>query len=97
VSVITGSNDGTARIWDVGTGKSIRVLENNGSALLTTSYSPDGKNVLTASYDSMVRAWAIDYVELYRAGCHILHGFDPDKVPEVKKENVLQALAACPP
>ena len=49
--LVTASDDKSARIWDVNTGKETLVLPHP-SAVLTAALSPDGKEVLTASTDN---------------------------------------------
>jgi WD40 repeat protein len=56
-SVITGSADDTARIWNVATGSS-RQLVGHEAALTAATFSPDGRTVLTASRAGEVRTWS---------------------------------------
>ncbi|WP_299970357.1 TIR domain-containing protein [uncultured Roseobacter sp.] len=51
--VLTLSNDGTARVWDVASGAQIAVLEMPG--LTNATFSPDGTRVLNRSEDGTVR------------------------------------------
>jgi dipeptidyl aminopeptidase/acylaminoacyl peptidase len=63
--VVTAANDRTARIWDSGTGKLVRVLTGHRDALRSANYSPDGRYIVTASYDKTARIWdANDGVQL---------------------------------
>jgi WD40 repeat protein/serine/threonine protein kinase/tetratricopeptide (TPR) repeat protein len=55
--VLTASEDGTARLWDVGTGRPITApLKHQGSAL-GAAISPDGRTLYTGGTDRMVRLW----------------------------------------
>jgi len=56
VRVVTGSTDGTARIWDVKTGRSIFSLVHP-KAVHMAKFSPDGTRVVTASDDGGTRIW----------------------------------------
>jgi WD40 repeat protein len=56
--VLTANADGTARIWDVRTGRQIRaVSEPTGESLNSAWFSPDGKSLVTASDDGTARIW----------------------------------------
>jgi WD40 repeat protein len=56
--VVTGSYDGTARIWDTATGKTITVLGGGAGVVVTrATFSPDGRRVVTASMDNVAQLW----------------------------------------
>ncbi|MFO0977084.1 MAG: WD40 repeat domain-containing protein [Planctomycetaceae bacterium] len=46
--VLTGSDDHTARLWEVATGKEVHVLSHSGN-ITSIAFSPDGQKILTAS------------------------------------------------
>jgi WD40 repeat protein len=50
-TVLTASADGTARLWDVVTGKELLRLEGHTEAVNRAAFSPDGKYIVTASWD----------------------------------------------
>jgi WD40 repeat protein/serine/threonine protein kinase len=54
--VLTGSEDGTARLWDAVTGQLIRTFD-VGGAVYAVDFSPDGEFILTGSEDHAVRLW----------------------------------------
>jgi WD40 repeat protein len=56
-TVLTGSEDQTARLWDVGTGKPVGVPLWHKGAVTAAVFSPDGRVVLTASDDGTARFW----------------------------------------
>lgn len=57
----SGGDDGTARVWDMGSGKQIRAFSSdNHAAIRDVAFAPSGKSLLTASTDRSVRLWDID-------------------------------------
>lgn len=54
--VVTASDDGTARVWDTGTRKSLAVLKGH-MPVMDAEFSPDGRRVVTASADGTARLW----------------------------------------
>jgi WD40 repeat protein/class 3 adenylate cyclase len=50
-TVLTGSNDRTARLWDAATGRQLQPVFRGpkGSSVNSAAFSPDGKHVLTAN------------------------------------------------
>ena len=55
--VLTGSGDGTARLWDAATGKAVAALAGHMGAVWAVAFSPDGARVLTGSWDKTARLW----------------------------------------
>ncbi|MDB4957861.1 MAG: WD-repeat protein [Myxococcales bacterium] len=58
--LLTASDDGTARVWNVADGSSI-VLRGHDDDVYRARFSPDEKTVATASLDGSVRIWSIDH------------------------------------
>ncbi|MDM0053663.1 TIR domain-containing protein [Variovorax sp. J22R115] len=58
-TVLTASNDKTARLWDVASGKELHVLRGHEDAVGRAQFSADGKTVLTASEDKTARLWEV--------------------------------------
>jgi WD40 repeat protein len=69
-SILTASMDGTARLWDISSGKLIHTLKGHDSSVNSAVFSPDGKSILTASTDKTARTWNIDSGKLL----HTLEG-----------------------
>jgi eukaryotic-like serine/threonine-protein kinase len=56
-SVATGSDDGTARLWDPVTGAPLSPPLAHSGPVLALAYSPDGTTLATASEDQRARLW----------------------------------------
>jgi WD40 repeat protein len=56
---LTVSDDGTARIWEVHTGRPVTPPLAHGSQVLHGAFSPDGQTVATAAQDGRVRFWLV--------------------------------------
>jgi WD40 repeat protein len=61
-TALTGSDDGTARLWDVAFGKLLATLRNYGD-VRAVAFSPDGRTALTGSADifnmGAARLWTL--------------------------------------
>ncbi len=57
--VATACYDNTARTWDAGTGRQVRVFEGHADFLLQARFSADGKWLATGAYDKTVRIWDV--------------------------------------
>jgi WD40 repeat protein/serine/threonine protein kinase len=53
---LTAGKDGTARLWDLASGRQLRVLEHR-SMVYSTAFAPDGRLVATGAQDGAVRIW----------------------------------------
>lgn len=55
----SASCDNMARIWDVGTGKTLQVLEGHRGFVNCVAFFPDGKTVATGGEDGVIRCWQV--------------------------------------
>ena len=55
-TVVTASDDKTARLWDAASGKELQRLTHD-DGVHAASFSPDGRTVVTASKDKTARLW----------------------------------------
>ena len=55
--IVTGSYDGTAKVWNAATGKEIRTLEGHGGAVTAAGFSADSFLIVTGSADKTARVW----------------------------------------
>jgi WD40 repeat protein len=58
--LLTGSDDGTARVWNVRSGALERTLLGHEGPVFSVSYSDDGQRIATAGSDGTVRIWPPD-------------------------------------
>jgi WD40 repeat protein len=56
-TVLTGSMDGTARLWDARTGRPIGTPLHHRGRVRAVAFSPDGRRILTACGDNTARLW----------------------------------------
>jgi WD40 repeat protein len=55
--LLTTSRDGTARLWDAGTGALIHILHGHQAKVFDARFSPDGRRILTSGDDRTVMVW----------------------------------------
>jgi WD40 repeat protein/DNA-binding CsgD family transcriptional regulator len=55
----SGSEDCTARLWDLNTGQCFRTIEGHKDGVLSVAFSPDGQRLATSSCDRSVKIWQV--------------------------------------
>jgi WD40 repeat protein len=70
----TGSDDKTARVWDLATGTELLRLAGHEGDVTSVAFSPDGQRLATGSQDGTARAWDVDLPpgNLFAVACALL-------------------------
>ncbi len=55
--MLTGSDDGTVRLWDVDSGREVRRFEGHFSEVTSVELSPNGQTILSAALDGLAATW----------------------------------------
>jgi len=56
-TLLSGSPGNVARLWELASGKEIRILEGHKGGVDAITYSPDGKRILSGSFDKTLKLW----------------------------------------
>jgi WD40 repeat protein len=57
--ILTGSNDGTAQLWEATSGKPLIVFKGHQSSVCSVAFSLDGTKIVTGSDDKIARLWEV--------------------------------------
>jgi tetratricopeptide (TPR) repeat protein len=57
--LVTASDDNTARLWDVSSGRLLQTLAGHEGEVNHAAFSPDGRQLVTASGDKTARLWRV--------------------------------------
>ena len=55
--IVSGSDDGSVRVWDAKAARCVAVLEGHSNAVTSVAFAPDGGRILSGSEDRSVRVW----------------------------------------
>jgi WD40 repeat protein/serine/threonine protein kinase len=56
-TILTGSGDTTARLWDAHTDEPLGTILRHRNGIIAVAVSPDGKSIVTGGFDHTVRVW----------------------------------------
>ena len=75
------------KLWDIVTGKEIKTLTGHKQDVCGVSFSSDGKLLATASNDSTVRLWRLDFDYLVKEGYNFIDNYlkpNPDDIEAIE-------------
>ena len=58
-TAVTGHTDGTARVWELATGRLLSHIRGHTDAVTSLAFSPDARKLLTGSMDNTARLWDV--------------------------------------
>ncbi|MCL2211628.1 MAG: WD40 repeat domain-containing protein [Treponema sp.] len=66
--ILSGSNDNLIRLWDVNTGRLIRIFSSHSSSVQSVAFSPDGNQFISAGSwgDNTIKLWDVKTGRLVR-------------------------------
>jgi WD40 repeat protein len=71
--VATASDDSTAKVWDVNTGREVKTLSGHRGAVRGVAFGPDTSELATAADDGSARLWKGDSTAHIFCGCALGH------------------------
>ena len=75
--LLSGSDDGTLRLWDVEHGLCVQSLQSYAISLYDVAWSPDGTKIASTGTDTLVTIWEVESLALPRVLCghrHVVYG-----------------------
>eukprot|EP00986_Skeletonema_menzelii_P019688 scaffold28932_cov143-Skeletonema_menzelii.AAC.2 len=83
--VVTASDDKTCRMWDIQTGRCVRLLSGSTAGLSLVRVSPSGRYAAGAGHDNVVRIWDL-------GNGRLVNELRPEQIPG-QEEGSIQSMA----
>jgi len=64
--IVSGSEDNSIKIWDIKTGRILKLLEGHTDSVTSVVISSDGKLIVSGSYDNSIKVWDSETGKLVR-------------------------------
>ncbi|WP_250121592.1 NB-ARC domain-containing protein [Chroococcidiopsis sp. CCMEE 29] len=83
LTLASGSDDGTLKLWSLSTGECLRTLQAQSNGVTSLTFSPDGQALVSGSNDGTLKLWSLSTGECLRtlqkhaSGVHSL-AFSPN-------------------
>jgi WD40 repeat protein len=69
-TLASGSSDKTVRLWDIRTGKCLKILQGHTYWIRSVAFSPDGKTLASGNRDSTIKLWDVKTGECIKTMRH---------------------------
>lgn len=89
---LTGSADGTARVWDLASGREVRLIHARDTLITAVTFSPDARLLITGDADGNVAFWPRTTESLIALVCAKLQR---DATPSERAQYQLPNVAIC--
>jgi WD40 repeat protein len=87
--VVSASEDGTAKLWDLDTGAEIRTFEGHSKPLTSIKVVAGGTYIVTASWDKKVLVWETGSGQYFYS--YLGHSLTPNALTPVSADTVISA------
>ena len=92
--LVSSSEDGTARLWDLETGENLRIISGSQALASSAAFTPDGKGLYVGGGDNTVWLWDTEVRALMTYACQVVNR--DLTAAEREKYNLPGAAPVCP-